>query len=133
MNPQNGTLVTLLTNADIACTNATEVVYYGQALPLIFMAAWLVAFSDIFYLYSGGAAIIRIFAEYSVDGVTWTPFAADLYNTTAISTTPGLAHGTQNTTVADYGPLVRFNVGIKSTTAVASSARISAVVNVHFF
>lgn len=130
---ENGTLVTVLNDADISCTGTTEVVYYGKPIPFIFNALWLIAFFDIFSLVATGAgtATVRMFGELSIDGINWTPFSGNLLSVTA----PGIARGTA-TGSADlpyFGPLVRFNIGIKSDVAYPASARLSAVVNVRFF
>ena len=136
MNPNNGTLVTVLNNADIACgANGLEVVYYGQPLPFIYSAAALVGFLDAFsfFIGGGGPAALRIFGEFSIDGVTWAPFNPGGSATIVSIAAPGIGRGSPYTNYQDFGPLVRFNVGISNTAAAIASARVTALVNVRFF
>lgn len=97
---------------------------------MIYLALWLVGWYDIFSLVgNGGAPVVRMFFEYSVDGVTWRAGTTALFSTNAA----GVGAGAKNETVAEFGPLVRFNVGIVNTIGAVASARVSAVVNARFF
>lgn len=129
MNPNNGTLIPVLHDADISCNGTTETIYYGQPMPMIYLALWLVGWYDIFSLVgNGGAPVVRMFFEFSVDGVTWRAGTTALFSTNAA----GVGPGAQNSTVGEFGPLVRFNVGIVNPIGAVASARLSAVVNARF-
>ena len=127
---ENAMLETVLDNVDIRCAGTAEVVYYGNPLSYVFHAAYVLAFAEIFYLFGGaGTVTVRIFAQYSVDGETWTNFATELLTSTAT----GTVRGTRNVTIDDFGPFVRYNVGIVNSSAVPAAARLTAKVKTVFW
>jgi hypothetical protein len=70
---------------------------------------------------STGTSTIRVFAQYSVDGEIWNNFTADLLS----ATSTGTKTGTENTTTAEFGPLVRVNVAISNASSSQASARVT--------
>jgi hypothetical protein len=126
----NAVIETVLDNADIRCDGATEVVYYGEALPWVYRSFSLLAYGMIYSLFGGaGAPTVRVFAQWSPDGVTWANFSTDL----ASWSSQGVKRGTENTATQDYGPFVRFNVGIVNTTATEATARLTVKIKARFF
>lgn len=131
MAEANAVLVPILNDADISCTGTTEVVVYGKAIPFIHRAKSVQPFLDIYFIQAlgGGTATVRVFGQWTVDGVNWSDFAGNLASETAA----GMYAEAENTVTRSFGPAVRFNVGIVNSAAAAASARLSVVINVRFF
>lgn len=128
----NAVLIPILTDVDISnAAGTTPVVVYGQALPFIYRAEGVEAWLDIFSMSvsGGGTGTVKVFGEYSVDGINWKRFTNDLFSGRG----DGPVHGTVNTDNDEYGPFVRFNVSLEQTTANPVSARLTVVVNVRFW
>jgi len=120
------TLIPVLTDADLMAPSSTPVVVYGQPIPFIHKVKSLQVFADIYFLTTPGTTEIKVEAEFSIDGVNWRTFTNTLLTTTAV----GLQASAVDTTTADYGPLVRFNV--KLTQVGGGGARLTVVVNARY-
>lgn len=131
MTTEYAQLVPILNNATLSCAGLTEVIYYGRPVPFIHAAVSLEAFAEIYAIDTAGTATIRIFAEWSVDGLKWNAHTANLLSETTVGSKAGVI--TNNAATTRFGPLVRFNVGIVNSTASAAAARLTAVVNARFF
>lgn len=142
MKDVNARSITVLNDADIACPSNVEVVFYGVAMPFIYRAMWLIGAYNVYSMVANGGAgtaTVRLFAEFSLDGVTWLAFnynagagTGNLFTTGAIDGAK-LDAGPKYAHPDEFGPLVRFNVGIVSSGAYASAARLTATVNARFF
>jgi hypothetical protein len=105
-------------------------VYYGQALSWVCRSISLLAYGALYSLFATtGSPVVRVFAQWSPDGVMWSNFSTDLASWTSM----GVKRGTENTSTQDYGPFVRFNVGIVNTTAVEATARVTVKIKARFF
>jgi hypothetical protein len=120
---QNAVMETIMENKDIRSgSTGAEVIYYGDPLPYVFAARILLIFAEVYSLFaSTGTSTIRVFAQYSVDGEIWNNFTADLLS----ATSTGTKTGTENTTTAEFGPLVRVNVAISNASSSQASARVT--------
>ncbi len=129
MDDKNAVLVTILNDADILTAAAETVVVYGKPIPFGHRLLVLTSFNDLYSLSVSNSPTLRIWAQWSVDGVSWKDFATDL-NTTITAT--GLARCTALTANNDFGPFVRINVSL-TTTGGAGSARLSVVANFRLY
>ena len=126
---ENSIVIPLLTDAAIASgATGAEVIYYGQPLNLISKFNTLCTFAQIDTLAATtGTSTITVKAQWSVDGVTWANFTDALLT----ATSAGAKTGTNNNTVGEFGPLVRFNVAISNGSSVQATARLTVVVIAH--
>lgn len=130
MDEKNAILMTILNDADMAVLTAGgTVIAYGKPFAFAHRLQQIVAFTDIYFITPGVVGTLKVWADFSLDGVNYKAFANDLLGNT---TATGVARGNVNTDVADYGPLVRINVSFTTTGAVGA-ARLSVVAALRFY
>ncbi len=123
---KNSIVIPVLTDAAIVSgPTGAEVIYYGQPLNLVSKFNTLCTFAQIDALQaSSGTSTVAVTAQWSVDGVTWTNFTVGLLSATAA----GAKLGTNNSTVGEFAPLVRFNVAISNGWSQQATSRLTVVI-----
>ncbi len=123
----NAILVPILTDADIGSSTANQpYTAYGQPIAVMHRAKEVDPFVDVYSLTAaGGTTTVRVWMQWSIDGINWVDISNDLVSTTAVRA----SRGTANTAYAEYGPLVRVNVN----TSGSATGRLSVVLNVRFW
>jgi len=125
MNRDYAVLIPVLNDADMTCVANIPTVVYGKLLPFGHQAAALAAFATIYAL-TGTSATIRVWAQWTVDGVNFMD-CADFYSLTTLA----MSRCVPLTDRANFGPMMRINVSLTATTA--GTARLSVVGNLSYF